>query len=37
MDFTRGLIPLRDVIYFITVTALALMVAFRALERRKWA
>ena len=36
-DFTRGLISLRDVIYFITVTALALMVAFRALERRKWA
>jgi ABC-2 type transport system permease protein len=35
-DFTRGLIALRDVIYFISVAALALVVAFRALERRKW-
>lgn len=35
-DFTRGLIALRDVVYFISVAALALVVAFRALERRKW-
>jgi hypothetical protein len=25
------------VVYFISVTVLALLVAFRALERRKWA
>jgi ABC-2 type transport system permease protein len=35
--FWRGLIDARDVIYFISVTVLALLVAFRALERRKWA
>jgi ABC-2 type transport system permease protein len=35
--FARGLIDTRDVIYFLSVTALALVVAFRALERRKWA
>lgn len=35
--FTRGLIDTRNVIYFLSVTALALVVAFRALERRKWA
>jgi ABC-2 type transport system permease protein len=35
--FTRGLIDTRAVIYFLSVTGLALVVAFRALERRKWA
>lgn len=35
--FWRGLIDLRDVVYFISVTVLSLLVAFRALERRKWA
>jgi ABC-2 type transport system permease protein len=35
--FSRGLIDTRDVVFFVSVTAVALMVAFRALERRKWA
>jgi len=35
--FWRGLIDSRDVIYFLSVTAIALVVSFRALERRKWA
>jgi ABC-2 type transport system permease protein len=35
--FTRGLIDTRDVVYFLTVTAVCLVVSFRALERRKWA
>jgi ABC-2 type transport system permease protein len=35
--FTRGLIDTRDVVYFLTVTAVSLVVSFRALERRKWA
>jgi len=35
--FTRGLIDTRDVVFFLSVTALALVVTFRALERRKWA
>ncbi|HVU00286.1 MAG TPA: ABC transporter permease [Polyangiaceae bacterium] len=35
--FERGLIDTRDVVYFLSVTALALAFAFRALERRKWA
>jgi ABC-2 type transport system permease protein len=35
--FTRGLIDTRDVVYFLSVTAVCLVVAFRALERRKWA
>jgi ABC-2 type transport system permease protein len=35
--FWRGLIDTRDVVYFLSVTAIALVVAFRALERRKWA
>jgi len=34
--FTRGLVDTRDVVYFLSVTAVALVVAFRALERRKW-
>jgi gliding motility-associated transport system permease protein len=35
--FWRGLIDVRDIVYFISVTTLSLLVAFRALERRKWA
>lgn len=35
--FTRGLIDTRDIVYFLSITCLALMFAFRALERRKWA
>ena len=35
--FARGIVDTRDVVYFLSVTALALVVAFRALERRKWA
>lgn len=34
--FTRGLIDSRDVIFFLSVTIVSLVVAFRALERRKW-
>ena len=36
-NFWRGLIDSRDVIFFLSVTGLSLMMAFRALERRKWA
>jgi ABC-2 type transport system permease protein len=35
--FTRGLVDTRDLVFFLSVTGLALVVAFRALERRKWA
>ena len=35
--FWRGLIDTRDVVFFLSVTATCLVVAFRALERRKWA
>jgi ABC-2 type transport system permease protein len=35
--FSRGIIDTRDVVYFVSVTAIALAFAFRALERRKWA
>jgi ABC-2 type transport system permease protein len=35
--FIRGLIDTRDIVYFVSVTLLALVFAFRALERRKWA
>jgi ABC-2 type transport system permease protein len=35
--FIRGLVDTRDIVYFISVTALALVFSFRALERRKWA
>jgi ABC-2 type transport system permease protein len=35
--FWRGLIDTRDVVFFLSITALCLVVAFRALERRKWA
>jgi len=35
--FARGIIDTRDVVFFVSVTVLCLVVAFRALERRKWA
>ena len=35
--FIRGLVDTRDIVYFISVTVLALVFSFRALERRKWA
>ena len=35
--FWRGLIDSRDVVFFVVVTGISLVVAFRALERRKWA
>ena len=35
--FSRGLIDTRDVIYFLSITVLALVISFRAFERRKWA
>jgi ABC-2 type transport system permease protein len=35
--FLRGLIDTRDIVYFLSVTTLALVFSFRALERRKWA
>lgn len=35
--FWRGLVDVKDVIFFLTVIVLSLLVAFRALERRKWA
>jgi ABC-2 type transport system permease protein len=34
--FTRGLIDTRDVVFFLSAMALALVISFRALERRKW-
>ena len=33
---TRGVVDSRDVIYFLSISALALMLAFRALESRRW-
>ncbi len=35
--FMRGLIDTRDVVFFLSISVLALMISFRALERRKWA
>jgi len=35
--FIRGLVDTRDIVYFVSITLLALVFAFRALERRKWA
>jgi ABC-2 type transport system permease protein len=35
--FSRGLVDTRDVVFFLSITVIALVVAFRALERRKWA
>jgi ABC-2 type transport system permease protein len=35
--FSRGLVDTRDVVFFLSITVVALVIAFRALERRKWA
>jgi ABC-2 type transport system permease protein len=35
--FARGQIITRDIIFFLSITLICLMAAFRALERRKWA
>lgn len=35
--FLRGLIDTRDIVFFLSVTGLALVFSFRALERRRWA
>jgi ABC-2 type transport system permease protein len=34
--FARGLVDSRAVIYFLSLTTLGLVVAFRSLESRKW-
>jgi ABC-2 type transport system permease protein len=34
--FARGLIDTRNVIYFLSITGLCLVMAFRTLESRKW-
>ena len=36
-SFERGLIDLRDIIFFLSCAALALLLSFRSLESRKWA
>jgi ABC-2 type transport system permease protein len=35
-SFQRGLIDTRDIVYFLSCAVLALMLAFRSLESRKW-
>jgi ABC-2 type transport system permease protein len=35
-SMTHGVVDTRDVIYFLSVSSLALMLAFRALESRRW-
>lgn len=35
-QFARGLIDTRAIVYFLSITVFSLMVAFRALEARKW-
>ena len=35
-EFERGLIDVRDVVFFLSCAVLALALAFRALESRKW-
>jgi ABC-2 type transport system permease protein len=35
-SFARGLIDLRAIVYFLSVTILCLLVSFRSLESRKW-
>ncbi|MGB9339346.1 MAG: hypothetical protein WCB63_08915, partial [Polyangiales bacterium] len=35
-NMARGVIDLRDVLFFVSVTVFALAVAFRALESRRW-
>jgi ABC-2 type transport system permease protein len=35
-SMTRGVVDLRDVLFFFSVTIFALSLAFRALESRRW-
>jgi ABC-2 type transport system permease protein len=35
-DFTRGQVPLRDIVYFLSITVGALFLTTRILESRKW-
>lgn len=35
--FMRGLVDTRDMVYFVSITCLCLLIAFRKLESRKWA
>jgi ABC-2 type transport system permease protein len=35
-SFERGLIDTKDIVFFVSFTALALLLAFRSLESRKW-
>ena len=35
-QFARGLIDTRNVVYFLSITGICLIVAFRSLESRKW-
>ena len=35
-SMARGVIDLRDVVYFVSIAGFALMLAFRALESRRW-
>lgn len=35
-NFARGLIDTRNVVYFLSITGLCLVMAFRSLESRKW-
>jgi ABC-2 type transport system permease protein len=35
-SMARGVIDTRDLVYFVTLTLLALMIAFRSLESRRW-
>lgn len=36
VKFARGLIDTRSLVYFVSITVFSLMIAFRALESRKW-
>jgi len=36
LNFSRGLIDTRNVVYFLSITGLCLVIAFRSLESRKW-
>ena len=36
LNFSRGLVDTRNVVYFLSITGLCLIVAFRSLESRKW-
>ena len=36
LQFARGLIDTRNVVYFLSITGICLVIAFRSLESRKW-